>query len=303
VDSTHIFLPKLNQPNDYEDLYVQITTLRKQILDAPLVVDLSSASFIPVEGLVALACAARLWYRWTGQKLMLQRIPTKVHRYFERMDLFARCDTWIDQDHPLDELELFDRKPDSERLLELTPIASDEEQNARDVQTAVDRIHHILTHLVHPDARSVGQLCTMLSEIAQNVVHSSDLGFAIVQRYRENPSAVANMGYRVIISVTDLGIGIEGSLGSSQSHLTYAARARLLSGSDYILKALELGVTSRKTAGGMGLHQVRSIVNEWNGTLSIRSRRSFVQIAGDTVTRQDDLVEVPGTQVTISVRG
>jgi hypothetical protein len=219
------------------------------------------------------------------------------------MDLFMRCSAWLDQDQEPNELERFERKPDSERLLELTPIASDEEQNAADVRAAVDRIHHILVNLVYRDRRPVGQLCTMLSEIAQNVVHSLDLGFAIVQRYRENPSAVFSLGYRVIISVADLGIGIERSLASNDSCLTRAVRAELTSGSDYILKALELGVTSRRTAGGMGLHQVRSIVNDWEGTLSIRSSHSFVQIAGDTISRRDDLVEVPGTQVTIAVRG
>lgn len=303
MDDTHILLTKLNHPDDYEDLYAQATGLRSQIPSGPLALDLSLASFVPVEGLVALACCARLWHQWTGQKIMLQRIQPKVHRYFERMDIFTRCNAWIDQDRLLDELDRFDRKPDSERLLELTPIASDEDQNAEDVQTAVHRIRHILTNLVQRDMHSVGQLCTMLSEIGQNVVHSSDLGLAIVQRYRENANAVAGMGYRVIISVTDLGIGIEGSLGSSQSQLTDRIRAQLTSGSDYILKALELGVTSRRSAGGMGLHQVQKIVHEWDGTLTIRSRRSSVQIAGDAITRRDDLVEVPGTQVTISVRG
>jgi hypothetical protein len=303
MDGTHIFLAKLNHRDDCEDLYGRISALRWHITNQPLVVDLGSVPFVPVDGLVALACSARLWHRWTEQKLVLRHIQPQVHRYFERMNLFSQCGTWIHQDRQLDELELFERKPDSERLLELTPIACDEEQNADDVQMAVDRIHRILTNLVYRDALSVGQLCTMLSEIAQNVVHSLDLGFAIVQRYRENASPSASMGHRVIINVADLGVGIEGSLGGSQSGLTAAVRAQLTSGSDYILKALELGITSRRTAGGMGLHQVRSIVNDWEGTLVIRSRCSLVQIARDTITCRDNLVEVPGTQVTISVRG
>jgi hypothetical protein len=303
MDQTLLYLTKLNHRDDYEDLYAQITAMRRRSTDKPLVVDLTPIQFVPVDGLVALACSARLWHRWTGEKLVLRQIQPQVHRYLERMDLFSRCGAWIDQDNQLHNLELFERKPDSERLLELTRIVSDEEQNANDVRAAVERIRHILTNLVLRDALSVGQLCTMFSEIAQNVVHSLDLGFAIVQRYRGNTNPSFGLGYRVIINVSDLGIGIEGSLGGSDSCLMRAVRSQLTSGSDYILKALELGVTSRRTAGGMGLHQVHNIVNEWEGTLSIRSSRSLVQIAQNTISCRDDLVEVPGTQVTISVRG
>lgn len=109
--------------------------------------------------------------------------------------------------------------------------------------------------------------------------------------------------YRVMICVVDLGIGIESSLRRSRDSQLLNSGASLISGSDYIIKALDLGVTSRNSAGGIGLYQVRNLVHDWRGTLAIRSQRSRVQISTDQITRTDDLAEIPGTQVTIEVQG
>jgi hypothetical protein len=286
----------------YEALYTMVASLRDSHEAQPLVLDLSRVSFVYVDGLLALTCIARLWHRWTGCLVRLQHLDPKVHRYLERMDLFSQCRDWLEQDHPLDEGDRFNRKPYSERLMEVTPIPSDELLNAEAVQEALRRMRTILDNSTNRDPNAVIRLCTMLSEITQNVVHSEDHGFAIVQRYRSSGQSLLQ-SYRVMISVVDAGIGIEGSLRRSAVPLRLDNGAPLVSGSDYILKALEVGVTSRVTGGGLGLHQVRGLVQEWLGTLVIRSGRSRVHFNGDMLTRTDDLAEFPGTQVTIEVRG
>jgi hypothetical protein len=53
----------------------------------------------------------------------------------------------------------------------------------------------------------------------------------------------------------------------------------------------------------MGLYQVKTLVDRWQGILAIRSGRSSVRIAESQIYVRDGLVEVPGTQVTIIVRG
>jgi hypothetical protein len=286
----------------YEALYAMITPLQDSYSTQSLPVDMSSISFVYVDGLLALTCIARLWHRWTGYRLRLQHLDPKVHRYLERMDLFSQCSEWLEQDRLLDEGDRFNRKPYSERLMEVTPIPSDEQLNEGAVQEALHRMRAILDSSTSRDPTSVIRLCTMLSEITQNVVHSLDQGFAIVQRYRTPGSAIVQ-NYRVLISVVDLGIGIESSLRRSPVPLLLDNGAPLISGSDYILKALEVGVTSRASGGGLGLHHVRGLVQEWRGTLTIRSGRSRVQISSDTLTRTDALAEIPGTQVTIEVHG
>lgn len=286
----------------YEDLYTLIVSLRNGRRTQPLAVDMSRVFFVYVDELLALLCIARLWHRWTGSPIRLQQLEPKVHRYLERMDLFSHCSDWLEQDRLLLHDDRFSRKPYSERLMEITPIPSDEQLNEGAVQEALQRMRTILDNSTSRDPNSIIRLCTMLSEITQNVVHSLDQGFAIVQRYRTNGSALVQ-NYRVVISVVDLGIGIEGSLRHSATPLLLHSETPLVSGSDYILKALEVGVTSRASGGGLGLHYVRSLVQEWRGALTIRSGRARVQIRGDKITRADDLTQMPGTQVTIEVQG
>lgn len=285
----------------YEALYEMVTSLQDPSRGQSLVVNMSKVSFVYVDGLLALMCIARLWQRWTGGRIRLQHLDPKVHRYLERMDLFSQCYDCLEQDCFLDEGDRFDRKPYSERLMEVTPIPSDEQLNEEAVQEALRRMRTILDSSTSRDSNAIVRLCTMLSEITQNVVHSLDQGFAIVQRYRTSGSALLQ-NYRVMISVVDLGVGIEGSLRRSAVPLLLDSGAPLVSGSDYILKALEIGVTSRASGGGLGLHQVRSLVQEWHGTLTIRSGRSRVQFISGRLTRADDLAEIPGTQVTIEVQ-
>ncbi len=52
----------------------------------------------------------------------------------------------------------------------------------------------------------------MLSEIGQNIVHSEDQGFAIIQRYKKPYSHDIERVSEISIGIADLGIGIEESL-------------------------------------------------------------------------------------------
>lgn len=301
---TSIYIEAAADPNNTlkcEDLYAKIVSLRPGCANQSLIINMRAVHFVYVDALLALTSVVRLWWQWSGCKVLLKDIPFAVHRYLERIDFFEKCSEWLEQDYILDPSERFERKPHSERLLEVTPIPSDEVNNAVVVREAVDRIRLILDNATNRDADTVGGLCTILSEITQNVVHSLDRGFAVVQRYRTSGLVP---GYRVMIGVVDLGIGIETSLrrgGGAQ--LMNDHGTPLASGSDYILKALDLGVSSRASAGGIGLNKVRRLVEKWQGALTIRSQRSSVHITSSSVTRVDDLVEIPGTHVTILVQG
>lgn len=267
----------------------------------PLAIDLSSVSFLPAQELLTLVTAARFWHLRTGQRTTLVGMPHHVHRYLERMDIFTTCGAWIDQEHELDLDDRLDRSPVSRKLLEVMPLASNEERNAWDVIDAVRRARLILDSWFDADEASVERLVRVLSEIASNVVHSQDQGFAIIQHYRE--PGQGDSGGRVTIAVADLGIGIEASLRTRLVQGSHRRGSFAPAGSKAILHALDLGVTSRDTVGGLGLTRVRSIVDEWQGSLLIRSLDAAVHIDAGQVTVQDALPFVPGTQVTIRVRG
>lgn len=264
----------------------------------PLVLDLSWVGFLPPEGIIALVTAARLWHGATGAPVRLSNLRSDVHRYCDRMDVFRQCGTWIEEERPLAEEERFDRAPASSNLLEVHPIASDEDRNSQDVAVALARAARIVDAWFDADAAAVGRLLTMLSEIASNVVHSRDQGFAAMQRYRDD---TRQFGSRVTMAVGDSGIGIEASLRAKAR--TGSRPTRLTSGSDYILHALELGVTSRDSTGGVGLYRVKGLVEEWRGSLIIRSGRSMARVSAEGIETWDDLANIPGTQVTITVQG
>lgn len=266
-----------------------------------LTLDMSWVSFIPPEGIIALITAARLWHTTTGSGVILTNMRHDVHQYLDRMDLFNKGLSWLRDDEPLADDERFDRSPATAKLLELLPLAGEEDQNARDVAAALTRAERIVETWFDAGATAVGRLLTVLSEIGSNVVHSRDHGFAVMQRYRDPAAGLG--ASRVTTAVGDLGIGIEASLRSRSRRGVEAGPAHLVAGSDYIQYALTLGVTSRTGVGGLGLYQVRSLVDEWQGELLIRSWRSWVRISPAGVECRDDLVEIPGVQVVVTVRG
>jgi hypothetical protein len=183
----------------------------------------------------------------------------------------------------------------------MLPIAAEDQPNARDVAAAVERARRIVSTWFVANPSAVGRLLTMLSEITSNVTHSHDRGLAVIQRYRTNDSG--RSGSRVTVAVGDLGIGIKASLLTKDPSSWRQKGTRLETGSDYILQALRLGVTSRDELGGMGLAQVLDLVVAWAGTLTIRSGRSRVSMSKAGATVADDLADIPGVQVTISIQG
>lgn len=284
-----------------EELYRQVVATHSIGDIRPLALDLSLISFLPAEGLLALLSITRLWYRWTGTRTVLTGMQLSVHRYLEHMDLFTQCAHWLEQEYELIPEERFDRSSASNRLLEIMHIASDEQHNALDATDAIRRAQRILMTWFDVDMRAVGRLLTILSEIGSNVSHSQDEGFIVIQRYRDKASS--SCGSRVTVAIADLGIGIERALRHKDRCSEEGNDTRFRSGSDYIHYALQLGVTSRDAIAGMGLPQVKGIVEDWRGTLTIRSVKSIVHFSENACTVQDNCPEIPGTQVTISVRG
>ena len=277
----------------YQDLFDRIQAGER----GSLTIDLRSIRFIPAEGVLVLVNIGRLWHRHSGQATMLRQVQQRVLQYLERMNVFICNETRLIAAESLQPHETWERAEASTRLLELQSIASAESDNARDVIRAVTRAQSILVTWLGNDDLRVGRWCTMLSELASNIVHSDDKGFAIIQRYTDK--TLPPYGSIIIIAIADLGIGIETSLrrrGTGENEGTPQT------GSDYILHSLQLGVSSRGTIAGTGLYQIKQQILEASDTLLIRSQRSMVTIKDNTHHVQDNLVFVPGTQVVLEIR-
>lgn len=295
---THLrILTQFDRPQYWEIAYQAILDKMRAAESGPLKIDLGTITFIPAEGVLALVNIARLWHRYSGEATLLQRVQRPVLQYLERMDVFSHDTARLVAADPLPACECWERSPASINLLELQPIASAEAENARDVSRAVTRAQSILASWLGDDALRVGRFCTMLSELASNIVHSDDQGFAIIQRYTGAASPFPSS--MISIAIADLGIGIEASL---RRHGIHGHVGELRTGSDYILHALKLGVSSRDTVAGNGLFQIKQQILEASGTLVIRSQGSEITLEGGILRVRDDLACIPGTQVTLAIR-
>ncbi|HEU5226526.1 MAG TPA: ATP-binding protein [Ktedonobacteraceae bacterium] len=281
-------------PSIYEAVGQQLHHYRAQHIGEPLYLDGSGVTFLEADGVLALLNCARLWHRWTGMPCILTSLRLPIHQYLERMDVFSRYATWLSADTVLDRSDCFDRADHSRTLLEITPIASDEFLNALHVSEVMENAQRILTSWFAASPSSVHRLLTVLAALTENIIHSEDIGHVIIQRYAEGLA-----GSRVVLSIADLGIGIQASLQKNGA----IARRQLQGGSAYILESLKQGVTSRSVVGGVGLFRVQSIITDWQGDMWIRSQLSSVHLSPEGASYRDNLVSFPGTHITITVRG
>ena len=279
-----------------EDMYESLLLMQRH--PETLELNLRNTSFAKPTSILALVTTARFWKQWTGQPVIVSNIQPRVHAYLERMDLFTECDDCLVVADCLDETERLDRSSNSHRLLEILPIPSNETANARAVTDALRRAKHILETWVDDENR-IRSVLTVLSEIGQNIVHSEDQGYAIIQRYKKSYSRDLERVSKIDIGIADLGIGIEESLSRRSPEL----RDKFRAGSDFILHALKQGTSGRPEVRGLGLFHVRDLVDKWQGSLTIRSFSSSIHIEKDHIEANDDLPEIPGVRVFITVRG
>lgn len=288
----------LQTSDQIEALYQQLHALRDEGC-SDLEIDLSFTSFLRPDGILAIVNAARLWHRWTQSRLLLTNLQSDVHKYLERIDLFTVCSKWLITTEVIQEEDRYARSTASRTLLEIMPIGSIMPQLSNDIHRAYDRADAILRSWFPGRDIAIERLCKMLLEIAENIGHSRDHGFVLIQRYdgriRPHP------GSEIVIAVADLGIGIEQSLTSRAVHPPVKV-GRAAQGSDYISYALLQGVSSRSEVAGLGLWRVQQIVKDWHGELVIRSTGSMVHVTDNSCITEDELAPVPGTQVTITVR-
>jgi hypothetical protein len=293
----HLALSRLSQWDDFEELYKTIHWFKENRKINELIVDLNDCGFLPAQGLLALITAARLWHSWTDSPVRLKNLQEPVHQYMERADLFTACGQWVKTTQPLN--EHFERIPDSRTIMELTHLTSNELTNAHQVVRVRQRAQQILSAWLPNDMDRVDRLVTILAEIAENIIHSNDIGFALIQRYRD--TTFDDGQYRIQIGISDLGIGIRQALLTSPVAIRAEDGSNLETDSDFIKRALDIGVTSRVGGGGLGLNTVRAIVAHWNEHFMIRSGTSLVRfdpLGGGT---DDNLAYVPGTQIVVQV--
>jgi anti-sigma regulatory factor (Ser/Thr protein kinase) len=189
---------------------------------------------------------------------------------------------------------------DSDVLLEVTPVAKNEDVHAI-VGRIQDKATQILTHTLDLEPRATMGFAMTLSEACSNIIeHAGRGGWVMVQRYNW---AKRRVGRDVVqIAVNDAGVGFRKSLETS--------RARALADRWDDAIALENGVMNAVSrlsdpGRGQGLKGIRGWVHRFDGKLTVRSGTAriapIIPDWDDDIPRQDDLPKFPGTQLQVII--
>lgn len=280
----HIFeIDEANGFADIEQFYCDFNRFLGDARFQTAVFDMQKIEFLPSEALLSLICASRTWRKTKGTPVEW-RTHIRVAQYLERADIIHV----LADDIRLSQLpdKRWDRGS-SLSLMEIHELACSPEQNSYDVASVWSATSKLLLGRV--STKQLGSTSTLMSEIAQNVTHSTSTGYALIQSYQIGKK------HRVHIGVVDTGIGIRASLSFKYPDLPHP--------SDYIRLSFKSGVTSRSDGGGLGLCQVENIVSKDRGALTIRSGTAMVQLYKGKMYQWDELENIPGTQVYITMWG
>jgi hypothetical protein len=268
-------------------------------VSSDLEIDLVGVRFARPHGVLAIVNLTRYWYEQGKGQTVLINLHPDLHAYLERINLFAVCEPYLATRRSVPEEYRLSRTTVSANLLELLPIRGDEPYIEVDCVQAIKRATYILKTWFPTYSMERHNLCNMLSEITENIKHSQDHGFALIQHY--NGRGKSGKANEVVIAVSDLGIGIERSL-SSKGLQPPIVEGTPPTAASYIQYAVHKYMSTHDIQGQRGLHRVQELVNAWRGRLMIRSCRSSVTWHKEGQTLRDDLAFLPGTQVTITVR-
>jgi len=284
----------LKHAENVERLYADLSQI--STYGSPIAFDLRQTYWFTPQTILGLVTACRLCQRLTGHPVLLTHLHLEAHAYLARMNLFGACRGFLSADrHPG---KRYERSENSERLLELAQIPGQEPENIEVVRQILRRARAILYRWTNHRSLTDSVL-TILSEVGQNITHSEDFGYAVIQRYKQQGTSDSDSASEIHIAVADLGIGIEESLVRRHPELKHAFQQ----GSQYIEHAFRQGVSGQLGKRGIGLDRVIALVRQWHGSLFVRSGQSSVRIEHNQVMCDDALAPIPGVQVSIMVRG
>ena len=286
-----ITLPaSLDEPN-FEHVIEQLAAVPD---DAKVLVDARHCRFATPYGLTALLCLAQSRLEKPD---FAPPEEESTASYWARASFFK----YADELYTMRGLVPRTRATgDSDVLLEVTPVAKNE-----DVHAIVTRIQEkatqILTQTLDLEPRATMGFAMTLSEACSNIIeHAGRGGWVMVQRYNW---AKRRVGRDVVqIAVNDAGVGFRKSLETS--------RARALADRWDDAIALENGVMNAVSrladpGRGQGLKGIRGWVHRFDGKLTVRSGRAriapIIPDWDDDIPRQDDLPDFPGSQLQVII--
>ncbi|MBN1498533.1 MAG: ATP-binding protein [Spirochaetes bacterium] len=288
-------------PDCLKDIYLfeKFILFRKKIFtDGDCVLDLSNITFIEPYSMVGLILTGREYLRNTSEKITLINIPFSVLQYLIRMNF---TDTGIfNIEQKIDAKKLFKRSAFSKKVVEITEIPNKETESISRISAIIakfrSRAQFILKYWLDDDITDY--FVTVISEVCQNIFeHSLDSGYISIQTYEYNNEK--SVGF----VISDSGIGIDGSF-EKYSKNQYGTGAELI-------KNVLTEPISSKRDFGYGLCRVSNIVQQFKGSIFIRSNTSSVTMISRTdpdkknekfFFLKNNIPEFNGTQISIILK-
>lgn len=250
-----------------------------------MTLDLSRLGFVDPYGMAMLCLIGRHLSRqfWDIECVLPEN--SDVESYLTRMRLFEYLREVVSLPR---EPEMGSSPVENESLMEICEISAQS-----DVESALvlveARVGSILERELNYSVKEITWFKNVIAELCHNILdHSGDRGYLVAQRY---------MNHKLkrkfaMISVCDLGIGIRESLSSRYdvSKWTHGAAITNAVKKDF----------SRDTARGLGLYVVRTICDDCEGSLHIRSGDNRVYFRGRR-SRVYPSGNFPGSQVSITL--
>ncbi len=250
-----------------------------------ITLDLSQLGFVDPCGMAALCLIARSLSRTFWDIDCLLPLKPEVESYLTRMGVFRQISEGVtlirtpETGHP---------PVDNESLIEVCEIS-----NRTDVEDALAhiefRVGTILENELNYSVREITSFKNVVAELCHNIVdHSGDRGYLAAQRYTNH-----KLGRKfAMIAVSDLGMGIRKSLSQRYDVSEWDHGAAI---TNAVKKTF-----SRDTARGLGLYVVRTICDDCDGSLHIRSGDCRVYFRGSR-SRQYVSGAFAGSQVSITL--
>lgn len=288
-----IIISSLSNTNDSELLYVELTKLKT--FNEVLNLDCSALSWVDASSTLSLVLLARLWLRWTGYQTHIIGLKPDVHTYFQKLRLFDLQGITLQNTLLCEHIEPHSGQQNL-RLIPPCFLPSHPQANLQVMDQILDNIENIIVEWFGEDKRLLRDILQILSELGENIQHSQDYAYLMLQRYKKSYTADTS---RIVISIVDLGLGIRYSLGRQ------GLINPNLSDSDCILQALKKGITGTGKKRGVGLDEVRyRVLRSAEGSeLRIRSGQGAVLLRPNEIIRQDNLSNIPGVQIYLSIEG
>ena len=266
--------------------------MRRIVHEGQLItVDLYDLDFIgPSFPTILLAMMGHLAEDCGARVLLIPPKSRAISAYLDRIDFFAYARSIADFDTQfLSDINQYRSGKRSLTILEINRVS--EESNTKSI---INNIlicgHDMMAANLHYKHSKIDTFLKIVAELCLNITdHSESWGVVLIQylSYLENPVAR--------ISVVDKGIGIKASLVKKD------AEYRSKNDCECIKAVLQGGMT-RKEGRSLGLYAIRRFVNEWNGTMRVRSGTGKLSVSQTNIEKgTSGLIFFPGTHVDVDL--